>query len=179
MSVRVKGEAVPNEATGQVTTIFNENPEQPFTNVKMHFKEGALAPIANPLTCGNGDDRRQLLPVHRKPARRRCRAASPSPAARRPLPFALTQSTQNQTGNAGGHTSFTFNLTRDDGEQYLSQVKTTLPPGLVGAIPAVTPCTEAQASLERVPGGQPDRLGDGDCRGRRRRRSRSATARST
>jgi hypothetical protein len=62
------------------------------------------------------------------------------------IPFALSQSTQNQTGNAGGKTSFTFNLARNDGQQYLSKVSTTLPAGVVGAIPLVTQCAEAQAN---------------------------------
>ena len=68
-----------------------------------------------------------------------------------PLPFSLTQSTANQNANAGGNTSFTFNLSRPEGQQYLSQVKTTLPPGLVGLIPTVTPCGEAQANAGTCP----------------------------
>ena len=51
VSVRLKGEVFPNEATGQLTTVFNELPEQPFSNAILHFNEGALAPVANPLAC--------------------------------------------------------------------------------------------------------------------------------
>ena len=77
-----------------------------------------------------------------------------------PLPFSPTQSTANQApGNAGANTSFTFNLDAADGQQYLSQVKTTLPPGLVGMIPTVTQCGEAAGQRRHVPGGQPDRRG--------------------
>src|SRR5438105_9995118 len=45
----LKGEVVPNEATGQLTATFSENPEQPFTNAILHFNSGVLAPLANPL----------------------------------------------------------------------------------------------------------------------------------
>ena len=150
ISVRIKGESTPNEATGQVTTVFSENPEQPFTKAILHFKEGALAPVANPLGCGTATTEGAFLPFTEPPAKTLASSFTVTgcPAT---LPFALTQSTQNQTGTAGGHTSYTFNLARNNGEQYLAQVKTTLPPGLVGAIPVVTPCTEAQAVANACP----------------------------
>jgi hypothetical protein len=150
VSVRIKGESTPNEVTGQVTTVFSENPEQPFTKATLHFKEGALAPVANPLGCGTATTEGTFLPFTEPPAKTLASnfTVTGCPAT---LPFALTQSTQNQTGTAGGHTNYTFNLARNNGEQYLSQVKTTLPPGLVGAISILTPCTEAQAVANACP----------------------------
>jgi hypothetical protein len=150
VSVRIKGEAIPNEATGQITTVFSENPEQPFTKAILHFKEGNLAPVANPLGCGTATTDSGFFPFTETASvgLGSSFTVTGCPAS---LPFALTQSAQNQTGTAGGHTSYTFNLTRNNGEQYLSQVKTTLPAGLVGAIPIVTPCTEAQAVANTCP----------------------------
>ena len=63
VSVRFKGEVIPNEATGQLTTVFTENPEQPFTNLTLHFNRGALTPVANPLLCGTPTGPRASLPV--------------------------------------------------------------------------------------------------------------------
>src|SRR5262249_16046342 len=40
VSVRIKGETQPNLATGQLTTTFSENPEQPFSNAILRFKGG-------------------------------------------------------------------------------------------------------------------------------------------
>ena len=54
VSVRLKGEVIPNEATGQLTTVFNENPEQPFNSLKLSFNQGVLTSVANPLICGEG-----------------------------------------------------------------------------------------------------------------------------
>jgi len=150
VSVRLKGEATPNEATGQVTTVFSENPEQPFTKAILHFKEGALAPVANPLGCGSASTEASFFPFTETVAKSLSSSFTVTGCAAS-LPFALTQSTQNQTATGGGHTSYTFNLSRNNGEQYLSQVSTTLPPGLVGAIPVVTPCTEAQAVANACP----------------------------
>jgi hypothetical protein len=150
VSVRLKGETFPNATTGQLTTVFSENPEQPFTNIVLSFKGGALAPIANPLSCAAGTAEGSFLPYTEIGAKT---IATPFSATGCPttIPFSLSQSTANQTANAGGNTSYTFNLTRPAGNQYLSQVKTTLPAGLVGQIPKATQCTEAQASSNTCP----------------------------
>ncbi|HWX74088.1 MAG TPA: hypothetical protein VNZ05_02215, partial [Solirubrobacteraceae bacterium] len=157
VSVRLKGETIPNEATGQVTTVFSENPEQPFTKAILQFKEGALAPIANPLVCGTATLLTTLTPFSEE-----IPAKSPSSAfvvdsngkggaCSSPAPFTPQQSTQNQNGKGGGHTAFTFNLARGDGQQYISEVKTTLPAGLYGAIPQATQCAEPQAKQGTCP----------------------------
>src|SRR5262249_53879634 len=71
-------------------------------------------------------------------------------------PFALTQKTESQPATGGASTNFTFNVTRSPGQQYLAQIKTVLPAGLVGRIPAVTQCTEAQvAEAQENKGGCP------------------------
>jgi hypothetical protein len=150
VSVRLKGETFPNLTTGQVTTVFQENPEQPFTTATLNFKGGALAPIANPLTCDAGAAEGSFLPYTEIGAKTIATpfASTGCPAT---IPFALTQATANQTGNAGGNTSYTFSLTRPEGHQYLSTVKTTLPAGLVGQIPKATQCTDAQATANTCP----------------------------
>jgi hypothetical protein len=152
VSVRIKGETIPNDATGRVTTVFNENPEQPFTNAALHFGRGALTAIANPLDCGTAATTGIFVPYTTPEGATKAAVSAFSPTGcPNPLPFSLTQSTVNQTSTAGGHTNYTFNLGRADGQQYLSQVKTTLPQGLVGAIPTVTLCTEAQAASNTCP----------------------------
>ncbi|HEX3519146.1 MAG TPA: hypothetical protein VHT29_08955 [Solirubrobacteraceae bacterium] len=145
VSVRLEGEVVPNEATGQLTTTFKENPEQPFTNIKLQFKAGPLAPIANPLTCGKVSAEGTFTPYTLTGDKLVTSAFSPTGCAN-PIPFAPTQGTSNQTANAGAATSFTVSLVRPEGNQYLSHVSTTLPPGLVGRIPTVPLCPEAQAA---------------------------------
>jgi hypothetical protein len=151
VSVRVKGSVTPNESTGQVTTTFSENPEQPFTSVSLKFKTGALAPLANPLICGTASSTASFSPL--------TGTATQTPfvepftvdsngagGACSPLPFALSQGTEYEPATAGAHTNYTYDLGREDGQQYLSQVKTVLPEGLVGQIPLVTQCGETQAN---------------------------------
>jgi hypothetical protein len=153
ISVRLKGEVVPNEATGRLTAIFKEKelPEQPFSSAIVHFNTGALAPLANPLVCGTASSETLFSPftgtTPQSPLIKPFVVDSNGEegACPSPLPFTPTQSTENQSPNAGGHTSFTVNLTRASRQQYLSQVSSVLPAGLVGAVPAVTLCEEPQA----------------------------------
>lgn len=152
ISVRLKGSVTPNETTGRVTASFTENPEQPFSNLILKFKGGALAPIANPLGCGTATTETSFVPFTGTAAQSPTSAFTVDSnnaggACASPLPFSLSQSTENQSSKGGGYTNFTVNLARADGQQYLSQVKTVLPPGLLAAIPAVTQCGEPQASL--------------------------------
>lgn len=152
ISTRLEGAAVPNEATGRVTATFADNPEQPFSDAILHFKPGALAPIANPLVCGPAKTETSLVPYTGTPTQspfssftvdsNNAGGICPSP-----LPFALGQSTEDHPTGGGENTSFTLNLARGDGNQYLSKVSATLPEGLVGKIPVVPLCPEPQASL--------------------------------
>ena len=157
ISVRLKGSVVPNPTTGRVTASFTENPEQPFSNLILHFNGGALAPLANPLACGTATTETSFTPFTGTAA------ASPfsqfvvdsngaGGACASPLPFAPTQTVAPQNpAQAGAYSPFTFKLERPSGQQYLSQVKTTLPAGLVGVIPSVTLCNEPQAQLGECP----------------------------
>lgn len=152
VSVRIKGETIPNEATGRVTTVFSENPEQPFTKAILHFKGGDLAPIANPLACGTAISDRSFEPYTGtgvfSPALTPFVVDSNGTggACAKPIAFSPTQATANTNPHAGGHTNYTFNLERPSAQQYLSEVKTTLPAGLLGTIPAVKQCSEADAN---------------------------------
>ncbi len=153
VDVRLQGSVTPNETTGRLTATFAENPEQPFSDAILKFTGGALAPIANPLTCGTATTATSLIPYIGSFA-----TATPSSAfavdsngtggaCASPLPFSLSQSVVNQSpGYAGAKTSYTLNVGRNDGQQYLSQIKTVLPEGLVGLLPTVTQCPEPQAS---------------------------------
>jgi hypothetical protein len=153
VDVRLQGSVTPNETTGRLTATFEKNPEQPFSDAILKFNGGELAPIANPLTCGTASSAASLTPYTGQPAF----APSILPftvdsngsegACSSALPFALSQSAVDQSpGYAGAKTSFTLNLGRNEGQQYLSQIKTVMPEGLVGLLPTVTQCPEPQAN---------------------------------
>ena len=90
VDVRLKALATPNETTGRVTVTFTEAPEQPFSDIKLALTKGALAPVANPLTCGPATSLASFVPVrepeyavHRRSSRPSLSTAT-APAARAP-----------------------------------------------------------------------------------------------
>jgi hypothetical protein len=150
VSVRLKAEVIPNEATGQLTTVFPEPPEQPFTNLAIHFNRGMLTSVANPLICGEAKGSASFTPVTGLAAVNEPFGVSFTGCASS-IPFSLTQNTEGDPATGGSHTSYVFNLARAEGQQYLQKITTTLPSGLVGEIPAVTLCGEPGASKGECP----------------------------
>ncbi|MGH2831245.1 MAG: hypothetical protein ACRDK2_00580, partial [Solirubrobacteraceae bacterium] len=145
VSVKLVGLVQANPTTGRLQATFTENPELPFEDLKLTFNSGPRAPLANPLACGEGKTESLFTPYTAGP-----NAVSSTPfqssGCPNPLPFTLTQSTADSSSAAGAHTNFTFDLARNDGQQYLSKVSTTLPGGLVGSIASVPLCAEPQAA---------------------------------
>jgi hypothetical protein len=150
VSVRLRGLVDPNPATGRLEATFSGNPQLPFSDLAMQFVGGPYAPLANPLACASTNTEALFTPYTGQAA-----ALSSTPFATggcpTPLPFSLAQSTQDSSPRAGAYTSYTFNLARADGQQYLAQVKVTLPAGLLGAIPSVPLCGEPQAAAGTCP----------------------------
>ena len=144
VSVRLQGSINPSPNTGRLEVTFAGNPQLPFSDLILKLKGGAQAPLANPLICGSAPVEALFTPYTGAAA-----AASSTPfltaGCPSPLPFSLAQSTAGSSPDAGAYTSYTLNLSRADGQQYLSQLKTVLPPGLLGAIPSVPLCGEPQA----------------------------------
>ena len=50
--VKLAGKVTPNPVTGQLTTIFENNPQLPFSHFDFHFREGQQAPLISPPVCG-------------------------------------------------------------------------------------------------------------------------------
>jgi hypothetical protein len=147
VSVRLKGEVIPNETEGQVTTVFAPPlPEQPFTSIALHFDRGVLTSVANPLVCGTPTGKTSFAPTSTETSSANAAFGASVTGCSAPIPFALSQAAEGEIATGGGHTSFTYGLTRPEGDQYLKEVKTVLPAGLVGEIPDVTLCGEAAAN---------------------------------
>jgi hypothetical protein len=146
IDVKLVGRTTPNEVTGQLTTTFTENPEQPFSDLIIHFNGGPFGVLANGLSCPAGEKATAALsPLTGEALKSPTAAFEVTPCAAT-TPFALTQSTENEKSTGGGNTAYTLNLAREAGQQYLEKIKTTLPEGLLGAIPTVTPCEEPLAA---------------------------------
>lgn len=150
VSLRLEGKAVPNPENGRLEVSFLGNPQLPFSSLTLRLNGGARAPLANPDGCAAAPTGFTFTPWTGAGA---LSASTPFQASGcpSPIPFALSQSTQDSSAKAGADASYTFSLGRADGEQYLSALHTVLPAGLIGAIPSLTPCPEPQAQTGNCP----------------------------
>jgi len=144
VSVRLQGTVSPDPTTGRLTVTFADNPQLPFSELRLTLNGGDHAPLANPLTCGAASTDFFFTAYTGGAPASGSTPFSPSGCPASP-PFLLAQSTATSAPNGGAYTSYTFNLARGDGNQYLGKISTTLPAGLVGEIPKVTLCGEPQA----------------------------------
>jgi len=151
VSVRLQGLVEPNLSTGRLEVSFVNNPQLPFSELRLSLHGGARAPLANPLVCGNAPTEALFSPY----TTGKLQALTPTPfvttGCPSSIPFTLTQSATPANTTAGAYSPYTFNLARADGQQYLSRVSTTLPAGLLGAIPSVALCGEPQAAAGTCP----------------------------
>lgn len=150
VSVRLEAQVFPNEATGQIKTVINEPPEQPFSNLSIQFERGQLAPIANPLSCGAATAMTSFTPFSGTAAQSPISGfvvdSNGSGGQCGASILALNQNISNSSSTAGAYTSFGLTLERGDGQQYLTKVSTTLPEGLLGMVSSVPLCGEAEAN---------------------------------
>jgi hypothetical protein len=148
VSVRLQGSVSPNPDTGRLEVTFVNNPQLPFSELRLTLNGGEHAPLANPLGCSGLTEFNFSAYTGAGAVGSTPFQASGCPGT---PPFSIGQSTADSSSKAGAYTNYTFNLTRGEGQQYLKRVTTTLPAGLVGAIPAVPLCGEPQAQLGTCP----------------------------
>ena len=59
---KLAGRVEPDPNTGQLTTVFEENPQLPLEDIKLHLFEGARAPLITPPTCATHTTTSDLTP---------------------------------------------------------------------------------------------------------------------
>jgi hypothetical protein len=153
VGLRLEGRVSANTSTGRLTATFSGAPQVPVEDLALTFNPGPGAPLANPLSCGAITPTAAITPYGGEPAKSASTTGfavdgdGAGGACPSPLSFSLVQSlTPQSPANAGAFDAASFNLTRATGQQYLSKLSTTLPPGLLGAIPSVPLCPEALAN---------------------------------
>ncbi|HEX3042037.1 MAG TPA: hypothetical protein VHP56_08135 [Solirubrobacterales bacterium] len=153
------GRALLNPDTGQVTTIFKENPQLPIEDIKAHLFTGPRAALRTPSTCGSYSSTADIsawsapqtadahpsdsFAIGATPLGGSC----PSSAAAVPNSAAFTAGTLSP--QAGAYSPFVLHLNRPDGTQEPQRIETTLAPGLVAKLAGVSYCSEAQIAQAR------------------------------
>lgn len=146
---------------GELESVFEQQPQQPFELLSLKLKGGPTAPLANSQTCGTATTTSEITPwsaVFTGPDETGedvgTAIATPSSSYNvtgcgASMPFSPTFVAGSSSTTAGASTNFVVSFGRNDGEQDLSGVTVHMPPGLTGKIPAVKLCGEAEALAQK------------------------------
>jgi hypothetical protein len=168
VNVKLPGTVTADRATGRLTARFENNPQLPIKHVRLVFKPGSRAALANPAACGpatttsaltswaRGGTRTDGLPVPGVPDAAPSSSYSVSwdgqgagcPSV---LPFAPALDAGVIDAQARGSSPFTFDLTRGDRQDVITGVNVALPGGLLASVRDVALCSDADASAGACP----------------------------
>jgi hypothetical protein len=157
--LKLVGDVHLNEATGRLTTTFDETPELPFTDFKLSFSGGAQAALSTPTACGvystSGDFAPWSSPLEEDALLSSSFAITAGPGGGAcppsPLRFSPSLIAGATTDQAGGYTDFSLLLSRADDQQRVGTLQFKTPKGLLGMISKVPLCDEADANAGTCP----------------------------
>jgi hypothetical protein len=149
--VKLAGKVETNEKTGQITTIFNDLPQLPFSSFDFKFREGARAPLVTPQSCGTYTTTTEITgwsqpgnPITSTSDFQIVRGIGGSPCPTGGLPPfkpGLIAGSLNNT--AGAYSPFNVRLFRTDAEQEFTNFSIKLPPGISAKLAGVPFCPDA------------------------------------
>jgi hypothetical protein len=148
--VKQAGRVDLDPSTGQIKTTFEGLPPIPYSSFKLHFREGARAPLATPQACGDYQTRSELTPfssdepvtllsnmtIDRGPEGAACPGGGLPPFRPGLIAGALNNA-------AGRFSPFNVRLFRSDAEQEINRFSIKLPPGIVGKLAGIPFCPDA------------------------------------
>lgn len=146
--VKLAGHVQADPATGQLTTTFDENPQLPFSDLKVHLYSGPRAPLVMP-ACGSYAPSAQLTGWNGAVVVPPLESFSVATGCTHGFSPSFTAGTTNN--EAGGFAPFSVAISRPDGDQTLGAVSVTTPPGLLGMLSRVPLCGEQDASQGTCP----------------------------
>jgi hypothetical protein len=150
ISVRLVGHTKADPVTGQLTTEIDENPQVPFTSVKLRF-DGSHSVLTSPPTCAPAESTSTMVPWSTPASTRRPSSSftlssvpgggsCPTTLAQRKFTPSYTAATES--ANAAAYTSFNVQFGRGDGQQELKGANITLPKGLTARLKGIPYCSE-------------------------------------
>jgi hypothetical protein len=151
--VKLAGSVVPDPVTGQLTATFDNNPQLPFSNLHLQLDGGSRAPLATPKACGTYTTEAVLTPW----------TAPDAPSVETSSSFVIDQDCDKAgkfepTVTAGvtdrraaGSSSFVLDVARPDGQQDMTGVEVSLPPGVLAHVGSVPLCGDGDAAAGTCP----------------------------
>jgi hypothetical protein len=148
--VKLAGTVTPDPVTGQLAATFTNLPESPLTAFNMHFFGSERGVLATPIKCGTYPVKTIFTPWDESLAAQTSTQfftidsgpnGAPCPGPTRPFDPSFQAASAGNT--AGAHTPFAVELTRSDGDQFLSGLTVTTPPGFSGILKGIPYCPQA------------------------------------
>jgi len=157
--VKVAGRLDPDPASGRIVATFDNLPQLPYANLRVHFREGQRSPLATPQTCGSFATTVDLAPWRSGAASHTVSpvtiAAGPGggPCPPEHAPFTPAAVAGSINSNAGSYSPFYLHLTRTDTQQEITSYSAILPPGLTGKIGNIPYCPDSAIEAAKSRGG--------------------------
>jgi hypothetical protein len=161
--IKLPGRVETNPVTGQITNVFEQNPQLPFEDLKVDLFNGARAPLRTPQTCGESaatpdfTTTTSLVPwtapegstAHPSDSFALAQASGGGPCAATHAQLPNAPSFEAGTANplAGAYSPFILKLSRQDGSQELKGLNVTLPPGLIARLAGTAECSAVGVAL--------------------------------
>lgn len=150
--LKLPGQLEADSGTGQLKSLFIDNPRAPVSEIRVHVMAGARAPLATPRHCGTYYTHWEFAPW------------SGNAPASGDAPMSIDEGCDTggfsprlaggSAGSTGGaFSSFLTDLTLASGEQNLSRLDLTLPLGLSAKFAGVPLCEGADAASGSCPAG--------------------------
>jgi hypothetical protein len=150
LHVKIAGKATLDPATGQVTTTFTDLPQFTFQDFNLHFFGAERGILATPTQCGTYPVKSTFTPwAAELPQQTSTQfftidsgpGGTPCPGTTRPFDPNFAAGVVDNT--AGVHTPFVLRLDRPDGDQNLTGLDVTTPPGFSATLKGVPYCPES------------------------------------
>ena len=160
VTIKQEGRITPDPVTGQLTAVFDDAPELPFSEMKLVFNDGPKAPLTNPRVCGAYTTTTEVVSAAGSTSSSTSRfditqSATGGPCA--PLGFTPSFVAGTANATAGAASPLTLGFGRTDGEQDLSGLAVDLPAGLMGLVSQAELCPDAAAAAGTC--GEASRIG--------------------
>jgi hypothetical protein len=179
--IKQAGLVKPDPVTGQLVTVFDDLPQLPFDTFKLHFREGARAPLSTPSACGKYQMVARFTPwsaanpenpapseviekVSEFEVERGANGGACPGGGVPPFKPDLLAGTINNA--AGEYSPFNLRLTRNDGEQEFTHFSIKLPPGVIGKLAGIPFCSDAAIAAAKArtgPNGGQEELDSPSC----------------
>jgi hypothetical protein len=162
--VKLAGELQADPGSGDLTAVFDNLPQLPYSDLEIHFREGQRSPLATPPACGSISTEADLTPW-RDPSLVRHKSlpatitagAGGGPCPVGLAPFAPQAVAGSLNSRASAYTPFYLHLTRKTTEQEIVSYSAQFPPGLLAKIAGIPYCPDAAIEAARHSSGVAER----------------------